>query len=312
MYKSTPITKKAGSPLYNVLVEGSKEMYDKSTKKPLALDVRTTKDVEKGTEGTADVTKQVPGEITKTATDQCKTDASGKIIDTRKSCQQLANMTDEERKAAEVKAGFREEDTVVVEKGKKATPDKTTYLDTQIMEDTTRDVLGDLETRELGRTVKKTGKDARRAMMKESRIKNKQAKLNKKNDGKEIEAGKKGYRKQERLKAKAIETKGERETFEDAFKTAQSNRKSGRKIGSSIAGEDRMRTQGQLTPDEQIAQNKIRQERDNEVERTTPKVDYKEVFANMANSLNTFKLNYPTSTSATQMRAPLKKNYFKK
>ena len=118
MYKSTPITKKAGSPLYQTLVDNDKAMRDKSVKKQ--LDIRTTKDVEKGTEGTADVTKQVPGEITKTATDQCKTDASGKIIDTRKSCQQLANMTDEERKAAEVKAGFREEDTVVVEKGKKA------------------------------------------------------------------------------------------------------------------------------------------------------------------------------------------------
>ena len=299
MYKSTPITKKAGSPLYNVLVDGDARMRDKSTKKQ--LDIRTTKDVEKGTEGTADVTKNVPGKITKAATDQCKTDASGKIIDPRKSCQQLANMTDEERKAAEVKAGFREEDTVVVEKGKEATPDKTTYLDTQIMEDTTQDVLGENDTRELGRTVKKTGKDVRRAMMKESRIKNKQAKFDKKYDGKELEPGQKGYRKQQRLKAKAIETEGEKLAFEDAFKNAQSNRKSGRKIGSSIAGEDRMRTQGQLTPEEQISQNKIKQERNTNT-------DYKNLFAEMAKNLNTYKLNY----SPANMRAPLKKNYFKK
>jgi len=310
MYKSTPITKKAGSPLYNVLVDGNKDMHNNSTKKPIALDLRTTKSVEKGTEGTADVTKQVPGEITKAATDQCKTDASGKIIDTRKSCQQLANMTDEERKAAEVKAGFREEDTVVVEKGKAATPDKTTYLDTQIMEDTTRDVLGDQETRELGRTVKKTGKDARRAIMKESRIKNKQAKFDKKYGGKELKPGDKGYRKQQRLSAKATETEGERKAFENAFKNAQSNRDSGRSIGSSIAGEDRMRTQGQQTPEEQIANNKMRQERDNETGTTTPEVNYAKYFADKAKSLNTFKLNYPTAP--TQMRAPLKKNYFKK
>ena len=247
----------------------------------------------------------MPGKITKAATDLCKTDASGKIIDPRKSCQQLANMTDEERKAAEVKAGFREQDTVVVEKGKAATPDKTTYLDTQIMEATTQDVLGEDQTREQGRTVKKTGKDVRRAIMKESRIKNKQAKFDKKYKGKELEPGDKGYRKQQRLKAKAIETEGEKLAFEDAFKNAQSNRKSGRKIGSSIAGEDRMRTQGQLTPDEQIAQNRLKQERGD-------KVDYKKVFADMANSLNTFKLNYPTSPAPTNMRAPLKKNYFKK
>lgn len=307
MYKSTPITKKAGSPLYQTLVDNDKAMRDQS-KKEVDPTKFITKDVEKGTEGTADVTKQVPGKITKAATDQCKTDASGKIIDPRKSCQQLANMTDEERKAAEVRAGFREEDTVVVEKGKEATPDKTTYLDTQIMEDTTQDVLGEDATRELGRTVKKTGKDVRRAMMKESRIKNKQAKFDKKYGSKELEPGDKGYRKQQRLKAKATETKGEKEAFEDAFKNAQANRKSGRNIGSSIAGEDRMRTQGQLTPDEQIAQNKIRQERDNEVERTTPKVDYKKYFADAAERLNTFKLNY----SPANMRAPLKKNYFKK
>lgn len=302
MYKSTPITKKAGSPLYNVLVEGDDRMRKRSTKEvdPTKF---ITKDVEKGTEGTADVTKNVPGKITKAATDQCKTDASGKIIDPRKSCQQLANMTDEERKAAEVKAGFREEDTVVVEKGKEATPDKTTYLDTQIMEDTTQDVLGENDTRELGRTVKKTGKDVRRAMMKESRIKNKQAKFDKKYDGKELEPGQKGYRKQQRLKAKAIETEGEKLAFEDAFKNAQSNRKSGRNIGSSIAGEDRMRTQGQLEPEEQIAQNKIKQERNTNT-------DYKNLFADMAKNLNTFKLNYPTSPA--NMRAPLKKNYFKK
>jgi hypothetical protein len=307
MYKSTPITKKAktaseyNSALKQVdLVGGNKDMYDKSTKKPASLDVRTTKSVEKGTEETPDEVIKTKKAYVGAENDACSKEYIAK--NGNAACEEYKGLSDEVKDAANY-------DTTVV-KGKKGTPDKTTYLDTQIMEDTTRDVLGDPETRELGRTVKKTGKDARRAIMKESRIKNKQAKFDKKYGSEELEPGKKGYRKQQRLKAKATETKGEREAFENAFKAAQSNRESGRKIGSSIAGEDRMRTQGQLTPEEQIAQNKIRQERDNVTETITPKTDFKKFFADAAERLNTFKLNYPTSPAS--MRAPLKKNYFKK
>lgn len=305
MYKSTPITKKAGSPLYNVLVEGNKDMHDKSTKKPIALDLRTTKDVEKGTEGTPSTTTTVERE---------KPQVGGY----RRACGSKndgSTGTDPEtgdtfvcKQAEKGKEPEEMEKVEVTTPGTEGTPDKTTYLDTQIMEATTQNVLGDQETRELGRTVKKTGKDARRAIMKESRIKNKQAKFDKKYGGKELKPGDKGYRKQQRLSAKATETEGEREAFENAFKNAQSNRDSGRSIGSSIAGEDRMRTQGQQTPEEQIANNKIRQERDNETGTTTPEVNYAKYFADKAKSLNTFKLNY----SPANMRAPLKKNYFKK
>ena len=49
-----------------------------------------------------------PGkDIVTPAEDKCKTDSSGKIIDTRKSCVQLSKMSQEEIEAAERKAGFR-------------------------------------------------------------------------------------------------------------------------------------------------------------------------------------------------------------
>ena len=49
-----------------------------------------------------------PGkDIVTPAEDKCKTDSSGKIIDTRKSCVQLSKMSQEEIEASEIKQGLR-------------------------------------------------------------------------------------------------------------------------------------------------------------------------------------------------------------
>ena len=319
MYKATPITKKAGSPLHNDLVDNDARNLEKG------------KDTQAYKKISESLSPGAPGEKGKEITKKVNTDnydGSGGYASDEEWKKFLA--TDAGKKYTE--KNTKEVGTGEFEPDKPAKPDETNYQATEIMEDTTQTVLGDLETRELGRTVKKTGKDARRAGIKEARIKNKQAKFNKRNDGKEIEAGQKGYRKQERLKAKATETLGEKEAFDEAFKNAKANRKSGKSIGSSLAGEDRSKTQGQSSQDEQIANKRLQQDmaasNAKEAKEATAKeaggvVDYsKDIEKYQVPGMQNVKIkdyakgfganNRVPTSSFIQMRAPMKKNYFKK
>ena len=310
MYKATPITKRAGSPLQNDLVDNDARNREKG--KDTQAYKKISESLSPGTEGTPDEVTKTKKDYVGAENDACSAQYIAK--NGNSACEKYKALSDEKKDAANY-------DTTVV-KGTAAKPDETNYQATEIMEDTTQTVLGDLETRELGRTVKKTGKDARRAGIKEARIKNKQAKFNKKNDGKEIEAGQKGYRKQERLKAKATETKGEKETFDEAFKNAKANRKSGKSIGSSIAGEDRSKTQGQYTPDEQIANKRLQQDMEasnaKEVARNSASINFNTDVdqykpAGMQKvTMKDYAKDFASKNPVAMMRTPMKKNYFKK
>jgi hypothetical protein len=309
MYKATPITKRAGSPLHNDLVDNDARNREKG------------KDTQAYKKISESLSPGTPGEKGKEITKKVNTDnydGSGGYASDEEWNKFLA--TDAGKKYTE--KNTKEVGTGKFEKDKPGTPDKKNYQATEIMEATTQTVLGDVETRELGRTVKKTGKDARRAGIKEARIKNKQAKFNKRNDGKEIEAGQKGYRKQERLKAKATETEGEKEAFDAAFENAKANRKSGKGIGERIAGEDRSKTQGQSTPDEQIANERLQQDMDasnaKEVARNSASVNFNtdvEQYkpAGMQNvKLKDYSKSFGAKNPVAMMKSPMKKNYFKK
>ena len=311
MYKATPITKRAGSPLHNDLVDNDARNREKG--KDTQAYKKISESLSPGTPG------EKGKEITKTEIKPpTRTEEGDKAY---------AALDQAGKDAQDAKYRARKENQIEVGTGefepdKPGTPDKKNYQATEIKEATTQTVLGDVETRELGRTVKKTGKDARRAGIKEARIKNKQAKFNKRNDGKEIEAGQKGYRKQERLKAKATETEGEKEAFDAAFENAKANRKSGKGIGERIAGEDRSKTQGQSTPDEQIANERLQQDMDasnaKEVARNSASVNFNtdvEQYkpAGMQNvKLKDYSKSFGAKNPVAMMKSPMKKNYFKK
>ena len=301
MYKSTPITKKAGSPLYlnETLVKGSKQTFKKfSDADPYK---KITKDTEEGEKG-KEITKKVEGDK---PTSIVKPGDPGYD-------KWLAAVTEDP--SIEDRFKDKEVGTGEFEPG---TSDKTNYQATEIMEATKQNVLGSEEARDLGRTVKKTGKDSRRADIKQARIADKTAKFEKRR-GTNIKPGKKGYRKQQRLEAKATETKGEKAAFDEAFLNAQAARKSGKSTGSSIPGKDRAKTQGQDTTEEQIANDRLKQEMGKSTETDSQR------YANKARSIGMdgFKLTEFDSSAANafvnkygsgiNMRAPMKKNYFKK
>jgi hypothetical protein len=77
--------------------------YGESPAKQTAKSGVTITGKDEKTEKDANITNE---KVTKAA-DQCKTDASGKIIDTRESCKQLAAMTKDQIKASEQKQGLR-------------------------------------------------------------------------------------------------------------------------------------------------------------------------------------------------------------
>ena len=312
MYKSTPITKKAGSALHlnETLVEGSKKTFRRfSEADPYKKITKNTGEGEDSTTTTEKSEKSQVGGYRRAC--GSKNDGStGTDPETGNTfvCEQAENGKEPEEM----------ENVKGTTSDTEGTPDKTNYQATEIMEATKQNVLGDIETRELGRTVKKTGKDSRRADIKQARIEDKTAKFEKRR-GKDIKPGQKGYRKQQRLKAKTTETKGEKAAFDEAFLNAQDARKSGKSIGSSIPGKDRTKTQGQDTTEEQIANDRLKQE----MVRSTQTDSQR--YANKAKSIgmNGFKLTEFDSSAGNAFvnkykspfgmnRTSMKKNYFKK
>lgn len=94
----TPITKR-------VKVAQHKSSIAKQTTTEQTTTEQTANENEDLQETTATVT---PGkDIVTPAEDKCKTDSSGKIIDTRKSCVQLSKMSQDEIEASERKQGLR-------------------------------------------------------------------------------------------------------------------------------------------------------------------------------------------------------------
>jgi hypothetical protein len=145
-----------------------------------------------------------------------------------------------------------------------------------------RRVLGDLETRELNRTTKKTEKDLRRAKIKEAREDRKQAKA----DGTKRKDRREAF-KQSKRDAKQEEIANEKMAFQkrsDLNKEAQS-------FGLGAGGTyevDVMKTKSDYTRDQLIADARNKQRRE------------------------AAGAEEEAKSAVGKMRAPLKKNYFKK
>ena len=259
MYKSTPITKKAktageyNSALKQVdLVKGAGDAYSTTYK-------------DKGS----------PGE---TITGRRRTQAS-------LSFEEKCYNADGSRKRGV--AGCRWAD----EEGKESPDDFETFTEEtpgtddfigniQEYKKQTRRVLGDLGTRELNRTTKKTEKDLRRAKIKEAREDRKQAKA----DGTSRKDRRKDFN-QSKRDAKQEEIANERAAFETRSKLNREAQAFGRKAGEAYEI-DVPKTKSDFTKEELI-QNKRNKNR------------------LAAQSIGQMLTGFP-------MRAPMKKNYFKK
>ena len=263
MYKSTPITKKAKTAgEYNS-----------------ALKQTTSSDLIAGAGDAYRTTYKDKGSPGETITGRRRTQAS-------LSFEEKCYNADGSRKRGV--AGCRWAD----EEGKESPDDFETFTeqkpgtddfigDIQEYKKQKRRVLGDLETRELNRTTKKTEKDLRRVKIKEAREDRKQAKA----DGTSRKDRRKAFN-QSKRKAKQEEIANEKMAFQkrsDLNKEAQSFG-----LGAGGAYEvDVLKTKSDYTRDQLIADARNRQKR--ELKEAEEKAE-----------------------SAANMRAPLKKNYFKK
>jgi hypothetical protein len=270
MYKSTPITKKAKTAgEYNSalkqadLVKGAGDAY------------RTTYK-EEGSPG-----ETITGRREKTKTVNTDDyDGSGGYMDNDKWEAWLKTEAGKAYTAKNTKeVGTGEFETFTEQK-----PGTDDFIgDIQEYKKQKRRVLGDLETRELNRTTKKTEKDLRRVKIKEAREARKQAKA----DGTSRKERRKAFNQSKRT-AKQEEIANERAAFETRSKLNREAQAFGRKAGEAYEV-DVLKTQGDYTKKELIddAKNKRNKNR------------------LAAQSIGQILTGFP-------MRAPMKKNYFKK
>lgn len=316
MYKSTPITNKANSAVkYNsalkqTLLDTSAQMFKDSEKKPFEI---ITKSDKPGTEGTPSTTTTVERE---------KPQVGGY----RRACGSKndgSTGTDPEtgdtfvcKQAEKGKEPEETEKVEVTTPGTEGTPDETTYNATEIMRKDQGVNVGNLENREMNRVTKKAGKDVRRGEIKQSRIADKKAKFEAKR-GKDIAPGQKGYRKQQRLKAKETETARELTDFENRQKNAAKGQASGKGLDQTYRRADVAKTAADFDDDVQVKQDQLRQDMAKSAQTDSQRL------ANDAANLNKFKLTEANTSAGDSFinkfgspfgmkRSPMKKNYFKK
>jgi len=92
--------------MYTPITKRVKVAQHKSSVAKQTTETEKTADAEGNLQTTTGTGKQGKDIVTP-AEDQCKTDSSGKIIDTRESCVQLSKMSQEEIEASEIKQGLR-------------------------------------------------------------------------------------------------------------------------------------------------------------------------------------------------------------
>ena len=309
MYKATPITKRAGSPLQNDLVDNDRRNIEKGKKDP-SIDI-ITKSTKKGTEGKKgkEITKKVEGDK---PTSIVKPGDPGYD-------KWLAAVTKDP--SIEDRFKDREVGTGEFEPDEPGTPDETNYQATELFRQDQGTNVGDFENREMNRVTKKAGKDVRRGEIKQSRIADKKAKFEAKR-GKDIEPGEKGYKKQQRLKAKETETTRELSDFENRQKNAAKGQASGKGLDQSYRRDDVAKTKGDFSDDTQIAQDQLKQEMDasnaKKVERESASINFNTDVdqykpAGMQKvTMKDYAKDFASKNPVAMMRTPMKKNYFKK
>jgi hypothetical protein len=309
MYKSTPITKRAGSPFHNDLVDNNARMYQQG-KKNVSIDI-IGKSTKEGTKGTLDEIVKTAKPYVGAANDACSAEYIAK--NGNSACEKYNALSDEKKDAANY-------DTTVI-KGTDAKPDETNYSATELFRQDFGTNVGDVENREMNRVVKKAGKDVRRGTNKQSRIADKKAKFETKK-GKDIEAGEKGYRKQQRLKAKETETANELRGFESRMDNALAGQASGKGLDERYRRADVAKTKGDYSDKVQLANADLERERDaslaKDVKRNSTSINFNTDFeqyipAGMQNvKLKDYSKSFGAKNPVAMMKTPMKKNYFKK
>ena len=311
MYKSTPVTKKANSAVkYNsalkqTLLDTNAQMLKDSKKKPFEIITKTDK---KGTEGTPDEIIKTKKDYVGAANDACSSEYIAK--NGNAACEEYKGLSDEVKDAANY-------DTTI-KKGTEGTPDETNYSATEIFRKDFGTNVGDPENREMNRVIKKAGKDVRRGEAKKARIENKKAKFEAKR-GKDIKAGEKGYRKQQRLKAKETETTKELGGFQDRMDNALAGQASGKGLDQTYRRADVAKTAADFDDDVQVAQDKLRQDMAKSTQ--TDSERYADKLKNIGQDM--FKLTSADTSVGDSFinkygsgifmkKSPMKKNYFKK
>ncbi len=265
MYKSTPITKKAKTAgEYNSALKQTQGIAEQSTS------------VTPGTIG-----ETITGRREKKETYTCAQAVADGHYSTRQECldatkKRTGSVNPTKEGIEDNTRGTGEFETFTEQK-----PGTSDVIDiVQEYKPQQRRVLGDLETRELNRTTKKTEKDLRRAKIKEAREARKQAKA----DGTKRKDRRKDF-KQSKRTAKQEEIANEREAFETRSKLNREAQAFGREAGEAYEI-DVPKTKSDFEKEELIqnqrAKNKL-----------------------AAQTIGQMLTGFP-------MRAPMKKNYFKK
>jgi len=276
MYKSTPITKKAKTA----------SEYNSALKQTTSSDLIAGAGIVNPGFKSYDLKLGKEGEQGKEITTTVNTDdydGSGGYMDNDKWAAWLktdAGKAYTARNTKEVGTGEFEPD-------KPGTPDE--IIDYQTKRKAYKDNVGDLENREMNRVTKKAEKDVRRGKIKSARSEAKGYTINEKGEAVETKAGKlkgkakRDFMKKSRQKAKAEERAAETRSFKTRAANAAEGQASGQGLDTRFRSKDVDESQADWTRKQQgamIAQGK-------EQERLAKE-------------------------KGTPMRAPLKKNYFKK
>lgn len=221
---------------------------DKDEKNKIATGSKT----EKGDDKKIEKDPTITDEKVTAAEDQCKTDASGKIIDTRESCKKLAKMSKEEIEASERKQGLRtggektcdegftlkDGKCVKIEKGEEKT------YDVKLKTTQEQDVLQPWEVRQQNRATKIASRNVGKAEKRLERMR------------------KRGLEGTERFKAAQARLEAAKNTAARVNEGAGSGYKAGTRIKRK---EDRFVTTGEQGEPEQIAQGVREQKRKEEI-----------------------------------------------
>ena len=309
MYKSTPITKKAktageyNSALKQTLLDTNAQMLNDSSGFK-SYDLKLGEKGKKGKKGKEKTRVYTYDDMRADGATEAEIEAAKKYNEEKYGTQ---NPTKEGLANNTTGTGDFEPDEPDVP----GTPDEITAFQTK--RKNYKDNVGNLENREMNRVIKKAEKDVRRGEIKKARIENKKAKFEAKR-GKDIKPGEKGYRKQQRLKAKGTETTRELSAFQDRAANAAEGQASGKGLDTRFRSTDVDETQGDFTRPEQAERLKMQKTYNASTQTDSQRL------ANEAANLNKFKLTGADTSAGDSfinkfgvpMRAPMKKNYFKK
>jgi len=322
MYKPTPITKKAGSPLYNALVDNDRRNIEKG-KKDVSIDIigKSTKKGKPGKEGEEKTRTYTYDDMRANGATEAEIEAAKKHNEEKYGTQ---NPTKEGLANNTIGTGDFEPD-------EPGTPDETNYSATEIFRQDFGTNVGDLENREMNRVIKKAEKDVRRGKIKSARSEAKGYTVNEDGEAVETKAGKlkgkakRDFMKKARQKAKAEERSAETKAFKDRASNAAAGQASGKGLDSAYRRDDVAKTKGDFSDKVQLANADLEKEMNassaEDTKRNSASINFNTDVdqyksAGMQNvKMRDFASEFGAKNvalSAAKMRAPLKKNYFKK